>query len=87
VCGGLAGFLLGAAFWIVLGLQELGSPELSGSAAPRLAPSADRQGDIPDCTSLALDRRKGHTTAEPCLSPVLPLREASATLLGYRSLP
>jgi hypothetical protein len=87
VCGGLTGFLLGAAFWIVLGVQDLGVPELSGSAAPRLVPSADRQGDIPDCTSLALDRRKGHTTAEPCPSLVLPLREASANLLGDRSVP
>jgi hypothetical protein len=85
--GGVLGFLLGAAFWVVLGLQELGLPELSGDAAPRPAPTADRQGDIPGCTSLALDRRRGHTTAEPCLGHVLPLREASAAHLGDRSLP
>ena len=39
LCGGVAGLLLGAAFWIVLGLQEL-----TGSGAPRLAPAGDPQG-------------------------------------------
>jgi hypothetical protein len=71
-CGGMAGFLLGAAFWIVLGLQEL-----TGGEGAKLSPLRDPQGlHSPGCTSLALDRRKGHTTAEPCLGQVLPLREA-----------
>ena len=75
VCGGVAGFLLGAAFWIVLGLQEL-----TGSEAPWLPPLREPQNlNAPECTSLALDRRRGHTTAEPCLGQVLPLREALAT--------
>ena len=83
VCGGAAGFLLGAAFWIVLGLREL-----TGSEGARLSPLREPQGlHTPGCTSLALDRRKGHTTAEPCLGQVLPLREALATGLGDRSLP
>src|SRR6266436_6368296 len=75
VCGGVAGFLLGAAFWIVLGLQEL-----TGSESPGLSPLRNPQGlHAPGCTSLALDRRRGRTTAEPCLGQVLPLREALAT--------
>ena len=83
LCGGVAGLLLGATFWIVLGLQEL-----TGSGAPRLAPAGDPQGvQAPQCTSLALDRRQGHTTAEPCLRQVLPLREARAAAPGDRSLP
>ena len=85
VCGGMAGFLVGAAFWVVLGLQEL-----TGSEAPKLSPSREPQGvhaPAPGCTSLALDRRKGHTTAEPCRGQVLPLREANATGLGDRSSP
>jgi hypothetical protein len=71
------GFVLGAAVWNVLGLQQL-----TGGEGPRLSPLPE-----PECTSLALDRRRGHTTAEPCHGQVLPLREASATGLGDRSLP
>jgi len=83
VRGGVAGFLLGAAFWIVPALQEL-----TGSEAPKVAPAGDPQGmHAPECTSLSLDRRKGHTTAEPCLRQGLPLREARATGLGDRPLP
>ena len=85
LCGGMAGFLLGAAFWVVLGLQEL-----TGSGAPESSPARGSQGApaaAPDCTSLALDRRWGHTTAEPCLRQALPQREAHATALGDRSLP
>lgn len=83
VCGGAAGFLLGAAFWIVLGLQQL-----TGSEGPRLSPIREPHSlHTPECTSLALDRSRGHTTAEPCLGQVLPLREALATGLGDRSLP
>jgi hypothetical protein len=83
VCGGVAGFLLGAAFWIVLGLQEL-----TGSEAPRLSTSPEPQSlHAPECTSLAIDRRKGRTTAEPCRGQVLPLREAHATGFGDSSLP
>jgi hypothetical protein len=80
VCGGMTGFVLGATFWSVLGLQEL-----PGSEAPRLSPLPEPQNmHAPDCTSLTLDRRQGSTTAEPC--QVLPLREAHATELGGRSL-
>ena len=83
LCGGAAGFVLGAAFWIVLGLQEL-----TGSEGPRLSPLPEPQSlHTPECTSLALDRRRGHTTAEPCLGQVLPLREALATGLADRALP
>lgn len=82
VGGGAAGFVLGAAFWIVLGLQEI-----AGSGAPNLSPVRDPQGlHAPGCTALALDRRQGHTTAEPCLHHVLPLREARASP-GDRALP
>ena len=76
-------FVLGAAFWIVLGLQQL-----TGSEGPRLSPPPEPQSlHTPECTSLALDRRRGHTTAEPCLGQVLPLREALATGLADRPLP
>jgi hypothetical protein len=79
----MAGFVLGAAFWIVLGLQEL-----TGSATPSLSPPWEPQSlHAPECTSLAIDRRRGRTTAEPCLGQVLPAREAHATGLGDRSLP
>jgi hypothetical protein len=79
----MAGFLLGAAFWIVLGLQEL-----AGSESSRLPPLLVPQDlHAPGCTSLALDRRKGRTTAEPCLGQVLPLREALATGLTDRFSP
>jgi hypothetical protein len=81
--GGAVGFVLGAAFWIVLGLQQL-----TGSEGPRLSPLREPQSlHTPECTSLALDRRRGHTTAEPCLGQVLPLREALATGLADRPLP
>jgi len=83
VCGGCAGFLLGAALWTVLGLQEP-----TGSEAPSLVPDADEQGlRAPQCTSLALDRSQGRTTAEPCSEHMLPVREASAATLGDRAAP
>jgi len=33
----------------------------------------------PDCTVLTLDRRQGHTTAEPCVGHAPPLRQADAS--------
>jgi hypothetical protein len=82
-CGGATGFLLGTAFWIVLAVQEL-----TGSGAPTRLPIREPQElHAPDCTSLAIDRREGHTTAEPCFGQVLPLREARASGLDHRSLP
>jgi hypothetical protein len=81
-CGGMTGFLLGAAFWIVLGLQEL-----TVGASPSLSPLPEPQSlQAPGCTSLAIDRRRGHTTAEPCLGHVPPLREALAAGLADRAL-
>lgn len=83
VGGGAAGFVLGAAFWVILGLQEI-----AGSGAPNLPPGWDPQAmPAPGCTSLALDRRQGHTTAEPCLRQALPLREARANGLGVHFAP
>jgi hypothetical protein len=83
VYGGLTGLLLVAAFWIVLGLQEP-----AGSRAPSLVPDADAQGvQAPQCTSLALDRHQGRTTAEPCPGQALPFREASAAAAGDRAAP
>jgi hypothetical protein len=84
LCGGVAGFLLGAAFWIALGLQEL-----TGSGAAGLAPVREPHGlhvPPPGCTSLALDRRQGHTTAEPCLGEGSPMREARANSFDRASL-
>ena len=85
LCGGVAGFLIGAAFWIALGLQEL-----TGSGAAGLAPVREPHGlyvPPPGCTSLALDRREGHTTAEPCLGEGLPMREARANSFDRTTLP
>ncbi len=81
--GGAAGFLLGAAFWIALGLQELAG----SSGAASLSPAREPEGvQVPaaGCTSLTLDRRQGHTTAEPCLGL---LREARMTAPGDLSVP
>src|SRR4029079_19663066 len=85
VGGGVAGVLLVTAFWIVLGQQEA-----SSGGAPGVMPSSEPQGEFspaPDCTALALDRHRGHTTAEPCFSQMLPMREARATGPDSRFLP
>jgi hypothetical protein len=71
---GVAGFVLGAAFWVILGALSV-----TGGALPQLSPLWDQQGEAGSgCTSLALDRSKGHTTAEPCRRSAQPLREAVA---------
>jgi len=75
--GGVTGFLLGAAFWIVLGLKEP-----SNGDAARLALAWE-----PACTALALDRHAGHTTAEPCFAHALPPRAGSARGLVARAQP
>jgi hypothetical protein len=62
--GGMAGFLLGAAFWIVLGVKELSSGDAAWKALPW----------EPACTALTLDRHAGHTTAGPCFAHALPPR-------------
>ena len=61
---GMAGFLLGAACWIVLGVLALAGGPLSG---PEFLEDTLR-GRAAGCTSLALDRLGGLTTAEPCRS-------------------
>src|SRR6478672_696545 len=83
LCGAAAGFLLGSAFWIGLGVQELtGGAETSSSREPHGV-----QFPAPGCTSLTLDRREGNTIAEPCLGEALPMREARARSLDRASLP
>ena len=69
IVGGVAGFLLGAAFWGILGVH----PSKSGPASG-MSPVWE-----PDCTVLTLDRRQGHTTAGPCLGHAAPLRQADAS--------
>ena len=69
IVGGLAGFLLGAAFWGVLGVHQPKSGPATG-----MSPAWE-----PDCTVLTLDRRQGHTTAGPCVSHVPSLRQADAS--------
>jgi hypothetical protein len=61
------GFLLAAAFWIVLGVYE---PNSSGAG---LAPAGE-----PHCTALALDRARARTIAEPCIGDLLPFQSANA---------
>jgi hypothetical protein len=67
--GVVAGFLLGAALWCILGVHQ----PISGSASG-VSPAWE-----PDCTVLALDRRQGHTTAGPCLDHTSALRQADAS--------
>jgi hypothetical protein len=73
---GTAGFLLGASFWIYLGVLEFTG---SGLPQPQGPPA-------PDCTSLALDRHNGRTTAAPCLGPAQSLRDTLMAWLGEASL-
>src|SRR5262245_14812562 len=73
IVGGVAGFLLGAAFWGVLGVHQPKSGPASGMS-PGLSPAWE-----PDCTVLTLDRRRGHTTAGPCLDHAPALRQADAS--------
>jgi hypothetical protein len=70
---GLAGFLLGAGFWIYLGAAG-GDLPLSGDAPQS------------GCTSLALDRHSGSTSAAPCLGPAQSLRDTLTAWLGERLL-
>jgi len=69
IVGGVAGFLLGAALWGILGVHPPTSAPASG-----MSPAWE-----PDCTVLILDRRQGHTTAGPCLGHATPLRQADAS--------
>ena len=67
-----AGFLLGAGFWISLGVYELadsGLPQAQGGPAP-------------GCTSLALDRHSGSTKSTPCAGPTPSLRDTLTARLG-----
>jgi len=66
---GAAGFLLGAAFWGLLGVHQAKSGPASG-----MSPAWE-----PDCTVLTLDRRQGHTTAGPCVGHGPPLQQADAS--------
>ena len=74
---GAAGFLLGAGFWIYLGVRELTG---SGLPQPQRAPE-------PGCTSLALDRHNRRTTQAPCLGPAQSLRDTLTAWLGENWLP
>ena len=69
IVGGVAGFLLGAAFWGILGVHQPNSGSASGMSP----------GWEPDCTVLTLDRGQGQTTAEPCLDHAPALRQADAS--------
>jgi len=70
--GAAAGFLLGAGFWIYLGVHELtggGLPQAQGAPTP-------------GCTSLALDRHSGSTSSTPCVGPTPSLRDTLTARLG-----
>lgn len=84
LCGAAAGFLLGATFWIMLGVQVLSGGSADTSSSRELQ---GVQFPAPGCTSLTLDRREGNTIAEPCLGEALPMREARARSLDRASLP
>jgi hypothetical protein len=74
---GAAGFLLGAGFWIYLGVREL-----TGNSLPQ-----SQRAPEPGCTSLALDRHNGRTTQAPCLGPTQSLRDTITAWLGDTWLP
>ena len=70
--GVAAGFLLGAGFWIYLGVDEL-----AGSGLPQA-----HGAPVPGCTSLALDRHSGSTSSTPCVGPTPSLRDTLTARLG-----
>src|SRR5690242_17523167 len=84
LCGAVAGFMLGSAFWVALGVQELTGvgADTSSSREPQ-----GMQSPAPGCTSLTLDRREGHTIAEPCIGEAQPMREARAGSTFHATLP
>ena len=61
--------VIAAAFWIVLGLEELTSRGATG--LPALLDT--RAGDGPGCTSFAIDRASGAAAAGPCHGEILAL--------------
>jgi hypothetical protein len=75
---GAAGFLLGAGFWIYLGVSELTAVDFPHPSPRQGLPGGPGSG----CTSLALDRRNGRTTAAPCLGPARSLGDMLAAWLG-----
>jgi hypothetical protein len=77
---GLAGLILGAALWMALGALSF-----VGGALPQPVPALEPLGT--GCTSLAIDRRSGRTTAEPCRGIAAPLREAVASARADRTHP
>ena len=67
--------LIAAAFWIVLGLEELTSRGTAG-----LPPLLDtRATDAPGCTSFAIDRASGAAAASPCHGEILALSRPRAS--------
>jgi len=81
VIWGVAGFVLGAT--LILGVLSV-----TGSVLPQLSPLWDTHGvQGAGCTSLALDRGNGHTTAEPCRSSTQAQREALAAAPGDLARP
>jgi hypothetical protein len=60
----VAGFLLGAGFWICVGAQEF-----AGNAWPHVSPLGSPPEESAGCTALSLDRHNGQTLAMPCLAP------------------
>jgi hypothetical protein len=76
---GAAGFVLGALFWIGLGTLSWDDGAVSWQF-PSLEPHST------GCTSLAIDRRTGDTTAEPCRNSV-PLPEVIASARSELAAP
>jgi hypothetical protein len=80
IAGCLAGFLVGAAFWTYLGVQEL-----TGTPLPPMSPRQGLQDALaPGCTTLALDRHNRLTTAAPCLGQASSPGETLTAELGDR---
>jgi hypothetical protein len=84
-----AGFLIGAAFWHVIGFWSfvsyvvLGNPDsgayLASSARIVSIAAADQAPARPTCITLALDRATGHTRPEPCEATALALPHVAAS--------
>ena len=83
---GFGGFLIGAIFWQAIGFWGILGEAVVRSLEPKLS-AVVRLGSparLPNCTTLALNRSTGRTSAAPCARQVPLLEEAG--LMGRRDL-
>ncbi|MFN3744496.1 MAG: hypothetical protein ACK4TL_07305 [Hyphomicrobiaceae bacterium] len=83
---GFGGFLIGAIFWQAIGFWGILGEAVVRGLEPKLS-AVVRLGSparLPNCTTLALNRSTGRTSAAPCARQ-LPLME-EARLMGRQDL-